>query len=90
MENLITQAVLMKIYNKISLYLKTIKRQEVEIHGLLHPVQSQSWIFSCAVQSLQLTSTQSEIPLAPKSHVFLNYVLNSEQNCSFFLFRSEL
>jgi hypothetical protein len=38
---------------------------EAEIQGLLHPAQANlAWF-----QSLQLPSTQSESPLAPKSHV---------------------
>jgi hypothetical protein len=38
---------------------------EDEIQGLLHPVQTNLARF----QSLQLPSTQSESPLAPKCHV---------------------
>jgi hypothetical protein len=53
-----------------SLYLKTIKRQEAEIQGLLHPAQANHGYFPAWFQSLQLPSTQSESPLAPKSHVF--------------------
>jgi hypothetical protein len=48
-----------------------------EIQGLLHPAQANLGYFLAWFQSLQLTSTQSEsplalIPLAPKSHVSLN------------------
>jgi hypothetical protein len=66
----------MKI-NKISLYslyLKTIKRHEAEIQGLLYPAETNLGYFLAWFQSLQLPSTQSESPLAlippaPKSHV---------------------
>jgi hypothetical protein len=71
-ENLIIEVVLMKINkNKIALepLFKTLKRQEAEIQGLLHPNQA---IVRCVLawfQSLQLPSIQSESPLAPKSLV---------------------
>jgi hypothetical protein len=67
----------MKINIKISmysLYLKTIKRQEAEIQGLLHPAQANFGYFLALFHSLQLPSTQTESPLAlislaPKSKV---------------------
>jgi hypothetical protein len=52
-----------------SIYFKTIKRQEAEIQGLLHPAEANLGYFLAWFQSLQLPSTQSESPLAPKSHV---------------------
>jgi hypothetical protein len=45
---------------------------EAEIQGLLDPAEANLGYF-------QLPSTQSESPLAPKSHV-----LNCEQNFSYF------
>jgi hypothetical protein len=53
---------------------KTIKRQEAEIQGLLHPAKANLGYFLAWFQSLQLSSTQSESPVAvitltPKSHV---------------------
>jgi hypothetical protein len=45
------------------------KKQEAEILGLLHPVQTNLGYFLVWFQSLQLPSTQSESPLAPKSRV---------------------
>jgi hypothetical protein len=63
----------MKINKKLSfysLYLKTIKGQEAEIQGLLHPAQANLGHFLAWFQSLQLSSTQSEeSPLAPKCRV---------------------
>jgi hypothetical protein len=54
----------MKINKKISLQ-QFLPLSEAEIQGLLHPVQaSLAWF-----QPPQLPSTQSESPLAPKSHV---------------------
>jgi hypothetical protein len=55
-------------------YLNNIKRREAEIQGLLHPAEANLGYFLAWFQSLQLTSTKSEsplalIPLAPKSHV---------------------
>jgi hypothetical protein len=48
---------------------------EAEIQqGLLHPAQANLSYFLAWFQSLQLTSTQSESPHAPKSQ------LNCEQN----------
>jgi hypothetical protein len=44
-----------------------MKRQEAEIQGFLHSAEASlryGWF-----QSLRLPSTQSERPLAPKSHV---------------------
>jgi hypothetical protein len=41
---------------------------EVKIQGLLHPVQANLGYFLARFQSLQLPSTQSESPLAPKCH----------------------
>jgi hypothetical protein len=68
----------MKINKKISLelYLKTIKRQEAEIQGLLHPPQANLGYFLHDFKSLQLPSTQSESPLSSKS--------NCEHNFSYF------
>jgi hypothetical protein len=57
---------------------------EAEIQGLLHPAEVNLGYLLPWFQSLQLPSTQSESPLAPKSHVsFIKYVLNCEQNCSY-------
>jgi hypothetical protein len=47
---------------------KNYKRQEAEIQGLLHPAEASLGYFLAWFQSLQLPSTQSESPLAPKSH----------------------
>jgi hypothetical protein len=43
---------------------------EAEIQGLLHPAEANFGYFLVWFQSLQLPSTQSESPLAPKSHVY--------------------
>jgi hypothetical protein len=78
---------LIKINEKVifTAFIQTIKRQESEIHGLLHPAQGNLGYFLAWFQSLQLPSTRSENPLAPKSHVsFKKYVLNCEQNFSRF------
>jgi hypothetical protein len=58
-----------------TLYLKTIKRHEAEIQGLLHPAEANLGYFLMRFQSLQLPSTQSQspfalIPLATKSQVY--------------------
>jgi hypothetical protein len=42
---------------------------EAEIKVLLHPIEADLGCFLLWFQSLQLPSTQSESPLAPKSHV---------------------
>jgi hypothetical protein len=61
----------MKINKKITLegHLNTVKRQEAEIQGLLHPAEANLGYFLVWFQSLQLPSTLSESPLVPKSHV---------------------
>jgi hypothetical protein len=72
----------MKINKNITVepFFKDLKRQEAEIPGLLHAAQTTLGYFRAWFQSLQLPSTQSEIPLAPKSHMsFKVYVLNYEQ-----------
>jgi hypothetical protein len=80
----------MKINNEISLQ-QFISVSEAEIQGLLHPAEANFGYFLAWFQSLQLLTTQSESPLAPKSLVsFLKYVLNCEQNFTFFIFRSGL
>jgi hypothetical protein len=63
--------VLMKINKKFTVepILKTIKRQVVEIQGLLHAAEANLGCFLAWFQSPQLPSTQSESLLAPKSHV---------------------
>jgi hypothetical protein len=45
---------------------------EAEIQGLLHPAEANLGYFLAWFQSLQPPSTQSESPLAPKSHVSFN------------------
>jgi hypothetical protein len=55
----------------------TIKRQVAESQGLLHPSQVSLGYFPAWFQSIQLTSTQSASPLAPRSHVFLKYVYST-------------
>jgi hypothetical protein len=75
----------MEISRKIplkSLYLKTINRHEAEIKGLIHPAQTNLGHFLAWFQSLQLSSTQSESPLAlirlsPKSHMSLKSVYST-------------
>jgi hypothetical protein len=77
----------MKINKKISLcslYLDTIKRHEAEIQGLLHSAQTNRGYFHAWFQSLQLPSTQSESPLAPKSHV--SFKVYSQLWIKFFIF----
>jgi hypothetical protein len=66
----------MKINKNITVepLLKTMKRQEAEIQGLLHPAEANFVYFLALFQSLQLPSTQSEsplalVPLASYSHV---------------------
>jgi hypothetical protein len=61
---------LMKINKKYqwSLYLRTTKNPEAEIQALLHPAEANLGHFLVWFQSLQLPLTQSESPLAPKSH----------------------
>jgi hypothetical protein len=87
MENFIIWAVLMKTNKEAllqSFYLKTIKRQEAEIQGLLHPGQANLGYFLAWFQSLQLPSTQSESPLAPKSHV--SFKVSTQLRTEFFSF----
>jgi hypothetical protein len=87
----------MKINKKISLYtlyLKTIKRHDFEVQGLLHPVQANLGYFLAWFPSLQLPSTQSESPLtlihlAPKSHMSFN-VCTQLYRDFFLIFRSGL
>jgi hypothetical protein len=43
--------------------------QEAKIQGLLQPAEANLGYFLAWFQSLQLPATQSESPLAPKSHV---------------------
>jgi hypothetical protein len=62
---------------------------EIEIQGLLHRAQNNLGYCLAYFQSLQLPSTQSGSPLAPKSRVSF-YVLDFELNFSFFIFRSWL
>jgi hypothetical protein len=54
---------------KISLQ-QFVPLSEAEIQGLLHPGQAKFGYFLAWFQSLRLPSTQSESPLAPKSHVY--------------------
>jgi hypothetical protein len=51
-----------------AIFLKTIKRQEAEVQGLLHPAQANFGYFLAWLQSPQLPSTQSQSRLAPKCH----------------------
>jgi hypothetical protein len=74
----------MKINKKISLQ-QFLPLSKAEIQGLLHPAEASIRYFLAWFQSLQLPSTQSESPLAPKSRAsFLKYVLNCEQIFSYF------
>jgi hypothetical protein len=67
-----------------------MKRQEAEIQDPLHPAQANLvYIFAC-FQSLKVTSTQSECPLAPKSQCLSKYVLNWEQNFSIRINRNRI
>jgi hypothetical protein len=60
----------MKIKNiSVEPLFKNHDRQESEILHLHHPAQIKLRYFLAWFQSLQLPSTQSESPLAPKSHV---------------------
>jgi hypothetical protein len=49
-----------------------------EIHGLLHPAEANLGYFLAWFRSLQLPSTQSESPLAPKSYV--SFEVCTQQN----------
>jgi hypothetical protein len=64
---------LMKMNKKVTVQplFKTYKKPEAEIYRLLHPAQANLGYFLMWFQSLQLPSTQSESPLAPKCHVSL-------------------
>jgi hypothetical protein len=68
MEDLVLQVVPMEINKKISLQ-QFLPLSEAEIQGLLHPAEASLGYFLAWFQSLQLPSTESESPLAPKSHV---------------------
>jgi hypothetical protein len=57
---------------------------EAEIQGLPHPAQANLGYFVW-FQSLQLPSTQSESPLAPKSHVSVK--TRTQLWTEFFIFR---
>jgi hypothetical protein len=61
---------------------------EAEIQGLLNPAQANLGYFLAWFQSLQLPSTQSESPLAPKSHV--SFKVCTQTRIEFFILRSEL
>jgi hypothetical protein len=65
MENL---AELTEINKKIFLQ-QFLRLSEAELQGLLHPAEANLGYFLAWFQSLQLPSTQSESPLAPKSLV---------------------
>jgi hypothetical protein len=58
----------MKISKNISLQ-QFLPLSEAKIQGLLHPAQANSRYFLAWFQSLQLPSTQSQTPPAPKSYV---------------------
>jgi hypothetical protein len=58
MENLIIQAVLMKINTEISLK-QFLPLSEAEIQGLLHPTQANLEYFLAWFQAFQVPSTQS-------------------------------
>jgi hypothetical protein len=58
----------MKINKKIFLQ-QFLLLSENEIKSLLHPAEANLGYFLAWFQSLQLPSTQSESPLAPKRHV---------------------
>jgi hypothetical protein len=78
----------MKINEKLSLQ-QFLPLSEAEIQGLLLPAQTNLGYFLAWFQSLHLPSVQSEsphalIPLAPKTHVSFKYVLNCENNFSYF------
>jgi hypothetical protein len=55
--------------NKKILLQQFLLLSEAEIQGLIHPAQANIGYFLAWFQSLQLPSTQSESPLAPKSNV---------------------
>jgi hypothetical protein len=59
----------MKINKKVSLH-QFLALSEAEIQGLLHQAQANLGYFLAWFQSLQLPSTQSQSPLAPKSHAY--------------------
>jgi hypothetical protein len=90
MKNLIIYAVLMKINIKKYHCSNFFLYQKLKSRVSLIQLKSILGYFLAWFQSLQLPSTQSEspralIPLDPKSHVsFLKYVLNCEQNSSYF------
>jgi hypothetical protein len=67
MQNIIIQVLLTKI-KKMSLQ-RFLPLSEAEIQGLLHPAEANLGYFLEWFKSLQLPSSQSESPLAPKSHV---------------------
>jgi hypothetical protein len=54
---------------KINTKQQFLPLSEAEIQGLLQPAEANLGYFLVWFESLQLPSTQSESPLAPKSHV---------------------
>jgi hypothetical protein len=58
--------------------------------SLLHPAQANLEYFLAWFQSLQLPSTQSESPLAPKRHVSFKVLVRTQPCTKCWLFRSGL
>jgi hypothetical protein len=77
----------MKIHKKISLQ-QFIPLSEAEIQGLLHPAEANLGYFLEWFQSLQLPSTQSESPLAPKS--YLSFKACTQLWTEFFIFNTSI
>jgi hypothetical protein len=63
---------------------KNLPLSEAEIQGLLQPSEANLGYFLMWFQSLQLPSTQSESPLAPKSHVSFKVCI--QLRAEFFVF----
>jgi hypothetical protein len=58
--------------------------QKMKIQGLLHPAEANLVYFLACFQSLQLLSTETESPLAHKSHVSLK--VRTRLSTTFFRF----
>jgi hypothetical protein len=88
-KNVIIYVMLMKINNRISLQ-QFLPLSEAETQGLLHPAEANLGYFLLGF------SVSSRPQHSPKALLVLNvtcllmYVLNCEQNLSFFIFRSGL
>jgi hypothetical protein len=67
---------------------------EAEMQGLLHPAEANLRYFLAWFQSLQLPSTQSESPLAPKFLLLINpmclFKVRTHLGTAYFIFRSGL